>query len=344
MPNKTIALVSLSLLFCNCENPEDLEADGIELSEDEGFGPSEANKIDEITTPTPSPFEAAAWGPSAKYGAGLNPSIAVSGSKVVEIHKSNSYNTLWAEVGTISGVSISWAPTKNFGSGIQPSVALNSSGIVIEAHRSEFNANIWYSVSKVSGNGTTITWGSPIKLGPGKAPSIAMNNGGAVALVYETATQGDTTLYYKTGTTNGSIISWNPSFSYGHGTGPKVATSNYGLVAEAHITSGGTIECAAGSTTGNAILMGPTAPCGAGAPTSIAVNTAGKIVLAYESQKTLYTRTGTVSNLSINWEQAYKLDSGRTPAVGISVGDTRIVEVHNDPVSSDLRYRVGTAM
>src|SRR5580704_10449172 len=62
------------------------------------------------------------WGPSHQYDNGFNPSAAMTGSTVVEVHNATaSAGPLWYRVGQVDGSTIQWSNSHQYDNGFNPS-------------------------------------------------------------------------------------------------------------------------------------------------------------------------------------------------------------------------------
>jgi hypothetical protein len=97
------------------------------------------------------------WSASHQYDTGFNPSVALSGSTVVEVHNAAAAaSALWSRVGQVSGSTIAWSASYQYDTGFNPSVALSGSAVV-EVHNAAAAASaLWDRVGQVSGGG--IAW------------------------------------------------------------------------------------------------------------------------------------------------------------------------------------------
>jgi hypothetical protein len=114
------------------------------------------------------------FGPSFQYDHGLNPSVAVSGATIVEVHNgTGGVGPLWYRVGYISWPYINWSNSHQYDySGLNPSVALNGT-TVVEVHNGGAGAGpLWYRVGQV--NGSTISWSNSHQYDYGNNPSITL--------------------------------------------------------------------------------------------------------------------------------------------------------------------------
>ena len=105
---------------------------------------------------------------------GANPSVALNSSGwVAEVHKSQSFNTLWTWTGHLEADgNVTWLGHAKLDSGKQPAVAINDAGVVVEVHKSENFDQLYYHVGQLQPDGS-ITWGDSHKFASGSQPSIA---------------------------------------------------------------------------------------------------------------------------------------------------------------------------
>jgi hypothetical protein len=74
------------------------------------------------------------FGSSFQYDQGLNPSVAVSGGTVVEVHNgTGGVGPLWYRVGKVNPSTVTWNDSHQYDNGFNPSVAVNGA-TVVEVH------------------------------------------------------------------------------------------------------------------------------------------------------------------------------------------------------------------
>ena len=123
---------------------------------------------------------------------GHYPKVAINDTGVVEVHKSQLWNTIWYRIGTLdkSKKEIIWSKDDHRlrYTGCNPAVALSNNGTVIVAY--EQGERIFYCVGKVNRDATEIAWqgaeaGKVFSI-PTKEPTICMNDNGLVVVAAET--------------------------------------------------------------------------------------------------------------------------------------------------------------
>jgi hypothetical protein len=176
------------------------------------------------------------WGndnKSIEYDKGVQPSVAITNDGlVVEVHKSENFDTLYYHVGRVEGDRITWGGSHDYDKGVQPSVAITNDGLVVEVHKSENFDSLYYHVGRV--NGDKIDWGKSQKYDDGVQPSVAITNDGLVVEVHKSQSH-DTLWYSGTGQVNNNTIDWDndKSQNYSNGEVPKVACNGQ-LAVETH--------------------------------------------------------------------------------------------------------------
>ena len=170
---------------------------------------------------------------SIKYDNGERPSVAITDNElVIEVHKSQSHDTLWYRFGQFNGSTIDWEESREYDDGIRPSVAITNDGLVVEVHQSQNHDTLWSKVGRR--NGMTIDWGESVQYDKGKRPSVAVTHDGLAIEVHES--QSKATLWYRIGSVEGKTIDWSESRQYGGGSTPGVAC-NGKLAVETHSSS-----------------------------------------------------------------------------------------------------------
>jgi hypothetical protein len=94
-----------------------------------------------------------------RYDNGVTPSIAVSGTVAVEVHKSQNNDRLWYHVGTIDAATkkIDWGPSDDYDNGVTPAVAVVGT-TAVEVHKSQNNDTLWYRVGTIQAATKKINW------------------------------------------------------------------------------------------------------------------------------------------------------------------------------------------
>jgi hypothetical protein len=162
---------------------------------------------------------------SAEYSRGVNPSVAITNSGlVVEVHQSQSHDTLWYSVGKVEGDIINWKNNREsykfaipieYDRGVNPSVAITNSGLVVEAHCDGLlpSSTLLCRLGNVEDN--IINWRNTDKdkrrYAYGTYPSVAITNDGLVVEVssYDSLNEpGHPTLRHHRGQVKGDTIDW----------------------------------------------------------------------------------------------------------------------------------------
>ncbi|MGC9948057.1 MAG: hypothetical protein ABSF64_16960 [Bryobacteraceae bacterium] len=172
------------------------------------------------------------WAASSfMYDNGAAPSVAVSGTSVIEVHQSDAsaVGPLYYHTGKIqSNGTITWAGSSfKYDNGAAPSVAVAGSTIV-EVHQGQTGVGpLWYRTGEIQLNGT-VKWdsGGALKYDNGAQPRVAI--GGSTILEVHQADSGVVgTLYYHAGEiqANSTVLWAGSSFSYDTGIAPSIAVS-----------------------------------------------------------------------------------------------------------------------
>ena len=166
---------------------------------------------------------------------GHYPKVAINNSEVViEVHKSQWWNTLWCRVGTLdkSMKKVNWSMNDHlfqFG-GCNPAIALSNDGTVIIAYQQ--NEATFSHLGKVNANADEITWQDPrdsyrLFSNPTREPSISMNEKGLVVVAAEGCDMRKDTVVFCVGTLEYSNnIVWKDDQALAeniHGHSPVVA-------------------------------------------------------------------------------------------------------------------------
>jgi hypothetical protein len=179
------------------------------------------------------------FGPSHEEydSSGWNPSVAISGSTVVQVNNgSTAPGPMWYQVGLIlPGNQILWGPSYQYDNGYNPQVAMFGS-TVVEVHNGGTPENLlWYHVGQVSASEFTIKWGPSYPYDTGSNPSVALTscntnanpNCGLVAVEVHNILTSPGPMAFHVGLVNvsGSTITWGPSYTLGYdwGFNPSVS-------------------------------------------------------------------------------------------------------------------------
>ena len=185
---------------------------------------------------------------SFQYDSGAYPSVAVSGTTVIEVHQANGTTTgpLWYRMGQVqANGSVKWAASSfQYDSGSQPSVALDGSTL-IEVHQANdpgVVGPLWYRTGEIQPDGT-IAWASlSHQYDTGALPSIALS--GPTFIEVHQADSGGTVgpLWYKTGSIQADgTATWAASaLQYDNGAAPRIALTGSTMI-EVHQADGTTV-------------------------------------------------------------------------------------------------------
>ena len=167
-----------------------------------------------------------AWTIEETYGEGCEPSIAISRTTAMEVHRGadDDDDRLFYGLGSLTDGRILWLASDKYDKGLTPSVAINDGGFVFEVHRSENTGRLWYNVGLI--DDASIHWKKKDDFADGDNPSVSMNNAGQAIVAYDR----DNVVYYRLATTNGNDI----EFQAEHGVAdsasqPSVAVTDDGV-------------------------------------------------------------------------------------------------------------------
>jgi hypothetical protein len=300
------------------------------------------------------------FGDSTEYDTGFNPSVAISGTTVVEVHNGQGESgPMWYHVGQVyDSATITWGPSYNYDTGYNPSVAISRS-TVVEVHNGQGEAgDMWYHVGTISG--TMIEWGPAHNYDWGWNPSIAISGTTVVEVHNGQGNYGP--MWYHVGTVNilpgrfslGKTITWGPAYCYDAGYNPSVALAG-STAFEVHNgeDGAGPMWYDVGTISGTKITWGPSnsydwgynpkiaafvGSCYDGPPTVIEVHNGssypGGMFYHYGS----WPGFGTTLNLGPSTEY----DWGWNPSIAADPDFNGVVEVHNGQgTSGPMWYHVG---
>jgi hypothetical protein len=178
-----------------------------------------------------------------QYDNGMNPSVAICGSTVVEVHNGTAgVGPLWMRIGQVDTASntIQWGNNNNafhYDNGMNPSVAIYGS-TVVEVHNGAAGVGpLWYRVGQVNTSNNTIQWGNNNNAAPydnGLNPTVAMTfASGATPVEVHNGGYGVAALWYHIGYSTGvSTINWGESAQYDNGMNPCVAGGDMELLSK----------------------------------------------------------------------------------------------------------------
>jgi hypothetical protein len=172
-----------------------------------------------------------AWKGAKKYQNGLAPSVAISGSYVIEVHEDGS-GGLWYLTGKVAPTgTITWAADAiEYTEGYAPSVAASGTQI-LEVHQGTQSnpSELYYEAAQFNPSGTvTFQGGASYTLG--FAPSVAL--AGATFVEVHQGTSPD--LWYELGTIQpGNSVKFGSGSHFDNGYAPAVAIAGPTII-EAH--------------------------------------------------------------------------------------------------------------
>jgi len=131
---------------------------------------------------------------------------------IVEVHKSQSYSTLWYHVGVIdkTNKTINWGSSHQYDDGVQPTIAITDDGFVIELHKSQSLGTLWRRVGTIDINNKTINFSGSSQFDDGQTPSVACAFNGSIAIQTHQS-ENFTTLWSST-----SLITNRSDWMYDH--------------------------------------------------------------------------------------------------------------------------------
>jgi hypothetical protein len=120
------------------------------------------------------------------YTGGKQPAVAMNGrGDVVEVHKRETGDKIFAMYGTISGTSILWGKSEDYDSdGHDPAVAVNYNRQVVSVY-AQGNDEVKYRRGSLNTTDKTVEFRAEQDLGDGQYPKVAMDDAGNVIAVWE---------------------------------------------------------------------------------------------------------------------------------------------------------------
>ena len=140
------------------------------------------------------------WGTSKQYDIGFNPSVAASGTGVIEVHNGGSGAAvpLWYRFGTRKGLKITWQNNswKYAASGYNPAVAYNGEAL-LEVHNQDFGgvSPMWYITANLTGG--LVTWDDTNSFDNGFNPAVTLPTNSSVGVEVHNGTSGEGALWYR---------------------------------------------------------------------------------------------------------------------------------------------------
>jgi hypothetical protein len=176
-----------------------------------------------------------------QYDMGGRPSVAISGTNVIEVHQgtANAFGPLWYRTGQIQlDGSVAWNDSHQYDNGGKPSVAISGHD-VIEVHQGTANAYgpLWFKTGRILSNGDMAWSASGSQYDNGGAPRVAIS-GPNIIEVHQGTANASGALWYKTAQLQeGSRVTWSATANY-YDTGGSPAVSLAGAtVFEVHAAS-----------------------------------------------------------------------------------------------------------
>jgi len=191
-----------------------------------------------------SPFTTIVFGNSHEYEtSGFNPSVALSGTTVVEVHNRGAKaGPLWYRVGTVntSKNTIKWGKNYKYDTGFNPSVGISGTGAVEVHNGGSQSGPEWYRVGTVDASTKTIQWSSSNQYDNGFNPSVSVS--GSEVVEVHNGGNGAGPLWYRTGEISGSTIQWQNSAEYvTSGNNPSIGFNGYPFVEVHNGDAGGVV-------------------------------------------------------------------------------------------------------
>jgi hypothetical protein len=300
---------------------------------------------------------------------GFNPSVAVSGSTVVEVHVATAaLGPLWYRLGQVGSSDITWRGSLPVNvTGFNPSVAVSGSTVVVMYNTGAGAGPLRYLVGRILGS-AGIWWSDPQSHDTGFNPSVAMMSDMSESIVVEVhnATDAAGPLWSRVGKVTGSTIAWGPPQHYGSGFNPSVAVSGSTVVEMHNATAaaGQLLHYVAPIIAQSKVInwassfpFSPQLATSSLIDPSVAVS--GSTVIALYSGpdaagiRPLLYHVGEITSLPdsppISWGHGDWIGGGSNPSVAIVVPSVSLLDgptaiaVHNETnAASRLLYQVGS--
>jgi hypothetical protein len=172
-----------------------------------------------------------------QYDNGGRPSVAISGTNVIEVHEgsANGFGPLWYKTGRIQlDGSVAWSDNGHqYDNGGRPSVAISGNDIV-EVHQGSANGYgpLWYKTGRIQFDGKVIWNDSGHPYDNGGAPRVAMS-GPNIIEVHQGSGNVYGPLWYKTAQFQAdSQVKWAATANYyDTGASPSVALEGATILA-----------------------------------------------------------------------------------------------------------------
>lgn len=169
------------------------------------------------------------------YTGGRQPGVAMNGrGDIVEVHKREVGDKLFAMYGTLSGTSISWGKSESYDSdGHDPAAAVNFNREVVSVFAQGSN-KVMYRRGSLNTNDKVVDFRAEQELGEGQYPKVAMDDAGNVVAVWERLVDGKNKLRCAVGklSTDLAKIIWGAVTNLVEEVGfrPAVALTSDGFV------------------------------------------------------------------------------------------------------------------
>ncbi len=259
------------------------------------------------------------FGFGQQFDKGCDTDVAMNAQGVVvEVHKSDTENTLWCHVGQRNKATVDWGGSVHYADGVLPACAINNKNNVVAVHRSATSTGMVCLVGSVSEG--KLQWHGSQQYDTGLGPRVAMNDAGVIVEVHRSSSESK--LWYHVGQLDGTRVIWSPSRQYDTGDYPHVAINNEGVVVEVHCSSKhNDLWYHVGHIKGDWIEWGDSIKYDTGANPSVALTEDGFVIEVHESEHevsnnlNLWRRVGLINGLTIDWIGSGDYDNGERPAV-----------------------------
>jgi hypothetical protein len=300
------------------------------------------------------------WSSSAKYGTGDQPSVSMNSSGVViEVHKSQNYNTLYYHVGKLNrsnGV-VTWGKSQFLSTKTEvrsPSVAITQNSNVIIVF-DDGRLHLRYMTGYLNPTGSVdqplnIVI-SDLQYDTGRTPQISVNASGTLIEVHQNNASA-CKLFYRTGyvdpETNLPNITWTSGtqgIEYEIGNSPHISLDDESEFVEVHREKSGTnLHYRRGSISNNqaSFRASQFLSLKTGWSPAIALSNFGLTVSLYESSNDVKALAGMLfapNPAQISWRQDVKLQSGAIfPSVSTDSDWIVAVWTRQGHANYDLQY------
>ncbi len=191
-----------------------------------------------------------AWSPDQRYGDGREPSVGMSRTHALGVHRGVDDDRLFYELFQRGSGNLILIDDGRYDDGLRPCVAINDQGSILQVHKSGTQDRLWYRTGRIS-NGKVV-WNKKDDFADGANQSISLNNLGQAIVVYSRGGG----VYYRLVVTDGDDIQIHEEHkAASEGTHASVAFDDAGRFVLCY-SVGGSLQQRFGRLSGSSVTWG----------------------------------------------------------------------------------------